>query len=81
MKWVESTQVGDGVCDLDCMSAPCFYDSDQEPKTASDCFGACVVQGCGAVLLGNGKCDEACDFQMCGWDWGDCGFCAEQCTV
>jgi len=68
------TQLGDRVCDLPCMSAVCEFDE-------KDCVSLCP---CPSQLLGNGVCDPGkdssdCQAQECGWDLGDCGYCANSC--
>ncbi|CAG9330614.1 unnamed protein product [Blepharisma stoltei] len=46
----------------------------------SDCFFDCVYyNGCDLNLLGNGICDNACNYAECGWDLGDCGYCNNNC--
>jgi len=72
--FVVSTQVGDGACDLSCMTSPCEFDR-------NDCASLCE---CPTQLLGNGVCDPGkdssdCGTQECGWDLGDCGYCAYGC--
>ena len=62
--------------------------------TRSDCYGGCSVlfvcfdevsgdqTDCQLEkVLGNGKCDQEYSIQECAWDMGDCGYCAQNCTV
>ena len=71
---VSLMQIGDGVCDLPCMTALCEFDG-------NDCASECL---CRAQLLGNGVCDPGnssleCKGPECGWDLGDCGYCSLGC--
>jgi hypothetical protein len=71
------------------MSEVCKFDSAagtgvQYWRSYSDCFSECLAKGCPASKLGNGVCDEGiyyleCNSNECGWDWGDCGYCAQGC--
>ncbi|CAG9318584.1 unnamed protein product [Blepharisma stoltei] len=82
---------GDKSCDADCMFSYCNYDSREAYQVTSDikksdCYGnPCDVKSkweCyrnGASILGDGNCDEACNVQECGFDFGDCGYCAPSC--
>ena len=51
----------------------------------SDCSYYCIFEnGCDASLLANGTCDDcnhylACNSWECGFDGGDCGYCAQYC--
>ena len=72
--FVPLIQIGDGKCDLSCMTAACEFDR-------NDCASLCE---CPTQLLGNGVCDPGkdssdCGTQECGWDFGDCGYCAYGC--
>ena len=77
--WVSVTQIGDGVCDPECMSQLCSYDT--RNAGISDCELACQAAGCDLSLLGNGVCDPGCETQVCGWDYGDCGACEPNCSL
>ena len=77
---VPSTQRGNGICDLGCMTKPCSFDSQ---ASGSDCLSTCSL-ACPVSGLGNHTCDPgtwqlACNTQECGWDFGDCGYCAKDC--
>ena len=59
------------------MNAVCGYDG-------NDCLNACVDSGCTEGKLGDGVCDTGkgyaeCNSEVCGWDKGDCGYCAKGC--
>jgi hypothetical protein len=81
-----SSVVGDKFCDKECMSDVCKFDSKTPTtKTTSDCYSSCLSTGCKANLLGNkscnaGKIKAACNSEACGFDYGDCGYCANGCT-
>ncbi|OMJ91265.1 hypothetical protein SteCoe_6244 [Stentor coeruleus] len=79
--------INDGACDDACMTPICNYDSLNSEATSplsplidSDCFFDCLNTGCDYYSLGNGICDKSCNSYACGWDFGDCGFCANGCT-
>jgi hypothetical protein len=55
-------------------------DFDAGPGKVSDCSQECYSTGCGQYQLGNGSCDEICNFQECGWDAGDC-LCGDFCQT
>ena len=79
---VPSKQRQNTVCDLNCMTEMCAFDS-VTPQT-SPCLSLCDVP-CQVSVLGDGKCDSGtcyaeCSTQECAWDYGDCGFCAQDCT-
>ncbi len=59
-------------------------DTVQDWHSYSDCHKVCLATGCPDSKLGNGVCDEGtfyieCNSNECGWDWGDCGYCAPGC--
>lgn len=66
--------IGDGICDPNCMSPPCNYDSyDQsslkfsERVFSSDCLSECTKKGCNMTELRNGVCENTnCNYQECG---------------
>ena len=70
------------------MNELCNFDSsDAIPdKSSSGCIEICVSYSrCRQELLGDGKCDAGmnnleCNMNICGWDWGDCGYCASGCS-
>lgn len=74
--------IGDGTCDLRCMIPACNYDSSYVGSTLnetfllSDCYNDC---NCNKEMLANNQCDSECDNIECGWDLGDCGYCASGC--
>lgn len=76
--------IGDNFCDDICMIKECNYDSplfvDDRYLSfkSSDCFSSC---GCNEVQLTNGICDSECNKLECGFDLGDCGFCAPGCFL
>eukprot|EP00359_Climacostomum_virens_P002665 CAMPEP_0204904450 /NCGR_PEP_ID=MMETSP1397-20131031/4873_1 /ASSEMBLY_ACC=CAM_ASM_000891 /TAXON_ID=49980 /ORGANISM="Climacostomum Climacostomum virens, Strain Stock W-24" /LENGTH=286 /DNA_ID=CAMNT_0052073245 /DNA_START=124 /DNA_END=981 /DNA_ORIENTATION=+ len=78
----------DAVCNEDCASEMCNFDSDEEftegdlfsPFKSSGCFDTCVVE-CDKPMLTNGVCDPECDIDVCGFDLGDCGYCASGCEI
>jgi hypothetical protein len=72
------------------MNELCNFDIADNPdpalgKSASDCMADCLsFSDCAEEMLGDGKCDEGiryieCNMNICGWDWGDCGYCAQSC--
>ena len=73
--------VGDGLCDLTCMTAVCGFDyapgSGYSPL--SDCASACRAKGCSDAQPSNGLCETECNYAECGWDGGDCAVCAKGC--
>ncbi|OMJ88702.1 hypothetical protein SteCoe_9326 [Stentor coeruleus] len=79
---------GDKYCDKICMTLSCGFDyhtimstSPTEQFVYSDCYQACINFGCNLSLLANGVCDQSCNDYKCGWDLGDCGYCAKGCTI
>lgn len=70
---------GDTICDLPCMSKNCLFDSYNSTVAGSDCLQACTLKGCTQTSLGNNVCNAECNIAECGWDGGDCGFCAKGC--
>lgn len=67
------------------MTGPCNYDMPSDSlsnsdKSISDCYQDCIDLGCDSSLLANNECDKSCNIAECGWDWGDCGYCAQYCT-
>jgi hypothetical protein len=81
LTFCKSYQIANGVCDKACMIDACLYDSlSLEDFSTSDCFNDCRDFGCQESMLNNGECDSECNFYQCGWDLGDCGYCADGCT-
>lgn len=83
--WVSTTQIGDDYCDFYCMTPFCGYDSPDGTFENSDCYWSCADQGCDVSLLGNGSCESgtsyaACNNYNCGYDMGDCSYCADGCV-
>jgi hypothetical protein len=79
-----SEYIGDAYCDVNCMTGLCNFDSPSNSPRISDCAGQCEDEGCDLSNLGDGFCHEckgytACNTQHCGFDYGDCGFCAAEC--
>jgi hypothetical protein len=78
--------INDGYCDSSCSILPCSLDiaSNEllEPLSstfeASDCYLDCIFV-CERRLLSNSVCDVACDTAVCGYDLGECGYCASGC--
>ena len=74
--------LGDGYCDSVCMIPGCDYDSAFVGSSAyetfinSDCSDDCA---CDEAMLTNGVCDSDCNNYECGWDLGECGYCASGC--
>ena len=74
--------IKDGLCSEVCMNPACNYDSDyksddrNEVFLHSDCYDSC---DCNKTLLNNNQCDFECNNYQCGWDLGDCGYCASGC--
>jgi hypothetical protein len=81
-----SYYLNDGYCEQSCSIIPCFLDiateSLSEPLVttfeASDCFVDCIL-ACDWSHLGNSVCDADCDLAICGYDLGECGYCASGC--
>ena len=71
-----ATWIGDGYCDLSCMTAGCNWDSG---SSGSDCAGVCLEAGCGPRSEGDPLCRAVCNTAACGWDWGNCGVCVSGC--
>jgi hypothetical protein len=73
-------------CNLSCNNIPCHLDilTDelQEPLyttfKSSDCYMDCLAT-CEVGLLKNDVCDSACNTAECGYDLGNCGYCASDC--
>lgn len=61
-----------------CITGPCNYD--QSAPGVSDCDWDCQNSGCDLTKRGDGTCDAECDMEVCGNDFGDCGYCAHGCT-
>lgn len=83
------TWFGDDFCDSCFMNLSCNFDnklgnipgkSVSELIETSDCKGHCYDLGCNFDLLGNQQCDESCNSSECGYDGGDCGYCADGCN-
>lgn len=85
MVWVRSIQQGDGICDLSCDSRACGFDgalvsASGLDYTTSDCYERCVSALPDSSILGNNVCEgPPLDSEECGWDAGDCGYCAQNC--
>jgi hypothetical protein len=89
---VTNMQRSNDLCDLDCMHAACNFDSFDEAdqilyKEQSGCLSECLRSNsrCTYEMLGNGACEKGneqveCNAKVCGWDWGDCGYCARNCS-
>ena len=75
---------GNQNCDLTCMTKGCNYDSKETTNNdygtfyASDCFASCR---CNKAKLINGICDSECNNIECGFDLGECGYCASGCLL
>ena len=54
------------------MTFPCNFDNGM-------CSLNCAVKGCTHVIS-DGICDKSCDYIECGFDFGDCAYCALNCT-
>lgn len=78
---------GDGMCDEGCMTIENKYDSIATSSNSlammlnSDCLANCLEKNCTIELLKNDGCDDECNFQVCGWDNGKCGYCAAGCNL
>lgn len=46
-----------------------------------NCFDLCLSSGCTLELLTNTDCDQECNNNECGWDYGSCGYCAQDCFL
>ena len=44
-----------------------------------DCIASCKTKGC-AKTSSDGTCDASCNFEVCGYDFGDCKSCNAACT-
>ena len=84
------SDIGDSICEFPCNIAPCGYDSSSffsAPNggfnfSTSDCYQTCLdTQTCDLSLLNNTICDAGCNTAECGWDLGDCGYCAQNCPI
>ncbi|CAG9312596.1 unnamed protein product [Blepharisma stoltei] len=75
---------GNHKCDPGCMISYCNFDTmlsidGKINKENSDCYEICAnFDGCSPEKLGNGICDDSCNTENCGFDWGDCT-CAPGC--
>ena len=83
--WVGTRQIGDGVCDWYCMTPFCGWDSEDGIFETSDCKWNCIYTGCETSLLGDRNCDSRtfhseCNTYECGFDMGDCSYCADGCV-
>eukprot|EP00916_Digyalum_oweni_P015675 GHVL01025720.1.p1 GENE.GHVL01025720.1~~GHVL01025720.1.p1 ORF type:complete len:535 (-),score=112.32 GHVL01025720.1:180-1784(-) len=58
-------RIGDGYCDIPCMTEPCFWD-------AGDCTLNKCAQNCPPNAVGNGFCEKGCNVAECDYDYGDC---------
>jgi hypothetical protein len=80
-----SDYIGDNFCDTGCMIQICSFESKTpSDKTTSDCYSDCISSSCQSSLLkdgvcNNGKVKPACNSATCGFDFGDCGYCASGC--
>lgn len=54
-------KLGDGICDVECLSPDCNYD-------LGDCCDSSA--DCSKVLIDNNECDEDCLIPECAFDWG-----------
>ena len=54
------------------MTVPCGFDH-------YNCAFNCTMAGCSQTQA-NGVCDADCNINECGYDFGDCGFCIQNCT-
>ena len=77
----------DGACDTLCMTPVCNYDSSDFDSTSwtsrfdsSGCIATCKGLGCDLSFLGDSTCDQSCNIIECGFDLGDCGYCASGCS-
>jgi len=86
LAWVFSTQRGNGVCDLPCNTVLCGLDSALVSPfvdfSTSDCYGACTAAFF-SWALGDFDCQSYFGLETaeCGWDAGDCGYCADGCKA
>lgn len=55
------------------MTLGCKYD-------IGDCTSDCKNEGC-LKTASDEVCDSACNISYCGYDYGDCGYCAPGCTL
>ena len=82
------------MCDISCNRPYCLFDSEgpEFSLESSDCYRQCQAQffcldpqkpiqvACDLrKMLGNGECEEDYALAECGWDMGDCGYCALGC--
>lgn len=80
-----SGYIGDTYCDTACMTKLCKFDSaSPSDNQASDCYPNCSDTSCQTPLLGDGVCNNGkakpvCNSGSCGFDFGDCGYCASGC--
>ena len=82
-----SGDISNNRCETNCMTPPCNYDSSDSTSQSwylrfqsSGCVNSCLNTGCNITSLNNGVCDNACNNIFCGFDLGDCGYCASGCT-
>lgn len=82
-----TTDISENQCKTNCMSPPCNYDSLDSTSQSwvlrfqrSGCYNSCANTGCDINSLSNTVCDSSCDNVYCGFDLGDCGYCASGCT-
>ncbi|CAG9321394.1 unnamed protein product [Blepharisma stoltei] len=77
---------GDGNCNPGCYTLPCKYDTGAEDGDYyslwnSDCLWDCILKtDCPSFYLKNGACDDVCNNEYCGYDWGDCSYCGPSCA-
>ena len=55
------------------MNEACGFDG-------GDCYWQCSLSGC-AKNASDGICDSNCDLNVCGFDFGDCGYCRRGCNA
>lgn len=74
-------------CTVGCMTPPCNYNSADQTSAdwikrffESGCAKICGNLGCDPRSLGNNVCDSSCNNIYCGFDLGDCGYCAPGCN-
>ena len=78
------------ICDINCLSEVCNFDTPpglntKLDKSQSPCLSVCLdYTECPIEHLGDGKCNSGkeyleCNHNVCGFDWGDCGYCEQGC--
>lgn len=66
------TMIGDGICEDECLTRSCLYDS-------GDCQDLQIAPDCYLVQIADGICDPACNTDVSYWDGWDCG-CSPGCS-